>query len=222
VERGFVLVAAGVQASPDDLQDRITFETNAETGTITTDYPGRTGVLFDVTAGFRVRGRLGVAVGVAHATRAGDASVTAEIPHPFFDDQPRTVSGDAGDVSRTETAVHGQLYYDLRPRGAWRLRLFAGPSYFNVEQEIVTDVQADEEYPYDTAEFRSATTSRAKGSAIGLNAGLDVARMFNRRVGVAGSLRYAIASVDLDAGESRTVSANGGGVQAGVGLRILF
>jgi len=222
VERGFVTLGAGVQASPDDLTDRVLFEQNAETGTIDAEYPGRAGLLVDVTAGLRIRGRMGMAVGLGRATRSGPARVTAAIPHPFFDDQPRTVSGEAGDVSRTETVLHTQLYYDLRPRGAWRLRLFAGPSYFNVEQEVVTDVQAAEVYPYDTAEFRSAATARAKGSAIGVNAGLDAARMFTRRTGVFGSFRYAIASVDVDVPGSRNVSTNGGGVQASVGLRVLF
>jgi hypothetical protein len=176
----------------------------------------------DATAGFLVRRRLGIAVGVSHATRAGDAQITAEVPHPFFDDQPRTVSGTASDISRTETAIHGQLYYDMRPRGPWRVRLFAGPSYFSVEQEVVIGVQTDEAYPFDTAEFRGATTRRAKGSAIGLNAGLEAARMFTRRVGIAGSLRYAAASVDLDVEEAQSVSTTGGGLQAGLGLRILF
>jgi hypothetical protein len=222
VERGFVIVGGGVQATAADLTDRILFETNAETGSIDADYPGRTGVLADVTVGMRVRRQVGIAVGVSRAARNGRVQVTAQIPHPFFDEQPRSVSGEAGAISRTETAVHGQLYYDMRPRGRWRVRLFGGPSYFAVEQEVVTGVEADEVYPFDTAEFRRATTARAKGSAVGFNAGLDFARMFNRRVGAGGLVRYSRASVDLDAPAARRVSTDGGGMQATIGLRFLF
>ena len=222
VERGFVIVGGGVQATAADLSDRILFESNAETGSLDADYPGRTGVLVDVTAGMRVRRQVGIAVGVSRTARNGSAQVTAQIPHPFFDDQPRSVSGEAGAISRTETAVHGQLYYDMRPRGPWRVRLFGGPSYFTVEQEVVTGVEADEIYPFDTAEFRRAATARAKGSAVGFNAGLDLARMFNRRVGAGALVRYSRASVDLDAPEARSVSTNGGGMQATLGLRFLF
>jgi hypothetical protein len=222
VERGFVIVGGGVQATAADLTDRILFETNAETGSIDADYPGRTGVLADVTVGMRVRRQVGIAVGVSRAARNGRVQVTAQIPHPFFDEQPRSVSGEAGTISRTETAVHGQLYYDMRPRGRWRVRLFGGPSYFAVEQEVVTGVEADEVYPFDTAEFRRATTARAKGSAVGFNAGLDFARMFNRRVGAGGLVRYSRASVDLDAPAARRVSTDGGGMQATIGLRFLF
>jgi hypothetical protein len=222
VERGFVIVGGGVQATAADLTDRILFESNAETGSIDADYPGRAGVLADVTAGMRVRRQVGIAVGLSRTARNGRAQVTARIPHPFFDDQPRSVAGEAGAISRTETAVHGQLYYDMRPRGPWRVRLFGGPSYFSVEQEVVTGVEADEAYPFDTAAFRRATTARAKGSAAGFNAGLEVARMFNPRVGAGALVRYSRASVGLDAPAARSVSTDGGGMQATIGLRFLF
>ena len=222
VERGFITVGAGLQATAEDLSDRILFESNAETGRLDAEYPGRTGALVDGAAGLRVRGRLGIAVAASHATRTGRAQVTAEMPHPFFDSQPRIVNGDASDINRTETAVHGQLYYDMRPRGPWRVRLFAGPTYVSVEQEVVTGVDVDETYPFDTAEFRRATTATVKGSAIGFNAGLELARMLSARVGASGALRYARAGVDLDAPASRRVSTTGGGMEAAVGLRFLF
>jgi hypothetical protein len=216
------MFGAAAQASAADLTDTVLFEANAETGTIDARYPGKTGVLADVTAGFRVRGRLGIAVGVSRSTSSGTASVSAEIPHPFFDNRDRHVDGDASGISRTETAVHGQLYYDLRPKGPWRLRVFAGPSYFNVEQEVVTSVEAAETFPFDAAEFRSASTARAKGTGIGFNGGVDVARMFSRRIGVGVLIRYARAGFDLNAPDSRRVSTDGGGLQAGGGVRILF
>jgi hypothetical protein len=222
VERGFITVAGGAQASTGDLSDRLLFERYAETGTIEAEYPGWVAVAFDVTAGLLVRGRVGAAVGVSQARRSGSARVAAEIPHPFFANRPRAVSGDAGSIDRIETAVHGQLYYDMRPRGAWRVRLSAGPSYVHVDQEVVTGVQAEEVYPFDTAGFGTAATGRAKGSTIGVNAGLDVARMFTRRVGVSGLVRYAFASLDLEAPDARRVPTDGGGLQAGVGLRLLF
>jgi hypothetical protein len=222
VERGFIGITAGVQASPEELSERVLFERHAETGTIQSDHPGRIGVLAGVTAGMKVGGRVGAAIGVSQARRSAEARITAEIPHPFFDVQPRTVAGTAPGISRIETAIHGQLYYDMQPRGAWRVRLFAGPSYLHVDQETVTDVEVEEVYPFDTAEFRAAVTGRARGSAVGVNAGVDVARMFTRRLGVSGLVRYTVARIDLDAPGSRSVSTDAGGLHAGLGLRILF
>lgn len=222
VERGFVTAGAGWHVAPGALSDRAAFEANAETGSFTADYDGRTGLAIDGTIGLRVRRQLGIAVGVSRATRGGTAAVSAEIPHPFFDDRHRTVDGQSGDVSRTETAAHVQLYYDLRPRGAWGIRLFAGPSYFRVEQELVTAVNALETFPFDTAEFGSVTTNRTDGSGIGVNGGIELARLFTRRVGAAAILRYAGATIDLNAPGSRRVSTDAGGLQAAAGLRVLF
>jgi hypothetical protein len=221
VERGFITVSGGLQTAAA-LTYETAFEANTETGTIQARDSGRAGMLITGEAGFRFHGRLGLALAVTRSTRSGEAAVSAEIPHPFFDDRHRHVEGEAGGVSRTETAAHLQLYYDMRPRGSWRVRLFAGPSYFSAEQEIVTDVQAVEAFPFDTAEFRSATTTSAKGSGVGVHAGLDISRMMTRRLGIGGLVRYALASLDLNAPGSRRVSTDAGGLQTGAGVRILW
>ena len=221
-ERGFITFDAVVQAAAGDLSDRLFFEANAETGTIEAQYPGRTGVGVDGGFGIRVRGRMGVAVAVSHAASSGVASVVAEVPHPFFDDRHRHVEGEAPDISRTETAVHLQLYYDLRPRGPWRAKLFAGPSYFNVEQELVTGVETVEAFPFDTASFGAARTTRVSGSAAGFNAGVDLSRMFGRQIGGGMMVRYARATVDLNAPGPRPVSTDSGGLQVGIGMRLVF
>jgi hypothetical protein len=222
VEHGFIMVNAGAQGAAPKLSDRLEFESNAESGSIDATYPGKTGVLFDGAVGILVRRPLGFAVAVSRSSRTAAAAVTASIPHPFFDDRDRIVDGSAGGISRTETAVHLQAYVDLRPRGGWRVRLFAGPSYFDVEQELVTDVQAREVFPYDTAEFGGATTTHTSGSGIGFHGGIDVARMFTRRAGIGALVRYARASIDLNGTGSRSVSTDGGGLQAAAGLRLSF
>jgi hypothetical protein len=220
--RAFFAVNAEAQAGAADLTDRILFDVNTETATIESRYPGRTGLLIDGGAGLLVWRRLGVAVAFSRGASSASASVAADIPHPFFDDRHRHVEGVASSLNRTEMAAHAQLYYELPMTGRWRARIFAGPSYFHVDQEVVSDVRAVETYPYDSAEFGSATTGRAKGSGVGFNAGADLAWMFTRRIGAGVLLRYAGASLDLNAPASRTVSSDGGGFQGGGGLRILF
>jgi hypothetical protein len=222
VERGFVTIGAGMQAAAERLSEHAQFQINAETGTLDATYPGNSGVLFDAGAGFRIHKAFGIAVAVSRASSAVDADVSAAIPHPFFDNRDRTVTGRERDLTRTETAVHAQLYYDLTPRGRWRAKLFAGPSYFNVEQELVTEVQAIETFPFDTAEFGSATTQRAKGRGLGFHAGVDAARMLTRRLGLGALIRYARASVDLDGPDASGVSTTGGGFQAGASVRMLW
>ena len=102
------------------------------------------------------------------------------------------------------------------------LVLSGGPSWLNVEQELVTDVLYDETYPFDTATFRSAPTRRSKASVTGFNAGADLQWMFGRHIGVGGMVRFIRGSVDLTTENDRRISVRAGGVQAGGGLRIGF
>lgn len=222
VEHGFVSVNVGGLFSPDELSDRVVFEANAETGTLEADYSGRSSGGVDGGFGVLVHRQIGVGVGMSHASRSGSALVRAQVPHPFFDDRHRPVEGDEPGLSRRETAAHAQVYYELKPRGPWRVRLFAGPSYFRVEQELVTGVETMETFPFDTAEFNRATTERVEGSGIGVNAGLDVSRMLSRRAGVGAIVRYTGASIELNAPGGRNVSTNAGGLTAGLGLRVAF
>ena len=143
------------------------------------------------------------------------ASTTSSVPHPFFFNQPREVTGDATGVKRSETAVHVQAMYLVEPGGRLRLVLSGGPSFFTVEQDLVTEVTITETFPFDTAAFASARKSREKGSAAAFNVGADVMWMLNRTLGVGGLVRFSQASVDLDAPANRTISVDAGGVYAG-------
>lgn len=220
--RGFITLTAAAQASPAELTDRIAPEINAETALIETRYPSRAAVVFDGGFGFRLKGRVGAAVTFSHGTSSGNAVVRASVPHPFFDDQDRPVEGDASGMSRTESAAHLQVFYELPVARRWAVRLFGGPSYIRLEQELVRNVTVEETFPYDTAVFQSAVTGAAKGSGIGFNVGADASWMFARRVGAGLLVRYARAGLELSAPDRATVSSDGGGVQAGAGIRFVF
>ena len=211
----------GVQ-TVGSMADRFTFEQHAEDGSIDAGYPGITAGLVDVSAGVRIWKRLGIGAGVTRAFASGEATVRAEVPHPFFIDQHRSVEGTATDMSRDETAVHVQVYWEPRMTGRLQFRLFAGPSFIDVQQELVDGVDVTESYPFDDAAFRNARVGGASGSGIGGHAGVDLSWMPARQFGAGVLLRYARAGVDLNAPASRTVSSDAGGFQAGIGMRVVF
>jgi hypothetical protein len=91
-----------------------------------------------------------------------------------------------------------------------------------VAQQVVTGITVDEEYPFDTATFRSATTARARGSAPGFNAGVDLSRMLTRRLAANAMVRFSRGTLDVDAGNARRVATKAGGAQAGAGIRVSF
>jgi hypothetical protein len=221
-ERVLISVNGAYQPTKNDFSDRFEFQKNLETGTTDVDYPVKGGFVFDAGASFRFWKNLAAGVSVSSFTRDDIASTTSSIPHPFFFQQPRTVTGDATGVKRTETAVHVQAVYLVNPGGKLRMAFSGGPTFFTLEQDLVTEVTVTETYPYDTAAFASADKRRESGSTVTFNVGADVMWMLSRNVGVGGLVRFSPASVDLDAPNNRTISVDAGGVYAGGGLRLLF
>lgn len=219
--RGFVSVNGGIQGGAS-LADTFTVEQYAEDGSVRVEYPGRSATMLDVSAGLRVWQRVGIAAGLTRTTSSADAAVRADVPHPFFLDRARTVEGTATDLSRDETGVHVQLYWEPKIAGKLRVRFFAGPSWIDLTQDLVEGVEVNEVYPYDETTFRAARTRQASGSGVGVHGGADLSWMVTRRVGAGVLLRYAAASVDLNASPTRTVSSDAGGFQAGAGVRVLF
>jgi hypothetical protein len=219
--RSFVSVSAGIQGG-SSLTDTFTVEQYAEDGTVRAEYPGTTATLFEAAAGTRIWRRIGIGAAVTRTSSSADASVQAEVPHPFFLNQPRSVEGSATDMSRDETGVHVQVYWEPRLTGRLRVRLFAGPSFIDVKQDLVEGLDVNEVYPYDETTFRSARVRQASGSGVGGHGGVDLSWMLSRQFGAGVLVRYAAASVDLNAPASRTVSSDAGGLQAGAGIRVVF
>ena len=221
-ERVHISVNGAFQATSNDFSDRFTFEESLETGSTDSDYPVESGFVFDVGGGYRLFGNLGAGVAVSYFTKAGTAATTSSFPHPFFFNRPRAVTGDATNLTRTETAVHVHAMYLVNPGGKLRMIFSGGPSFLNVKQDIVAEVLISETFPFDEAAFSSARSEEAKGSKVAFNVGADVLWMFAPRFGVGGLVRFSRASVDLDAPGGRTIPVDAGGVYAGGGVRLLF
>ena len=97
---------------------------------------------------------------------------------------------------------------------------FAGPTLFNVEQQLVTDVNFTHAYPFDTATFSSAVTSRQSASTIGFNVGADVTWYFTAHVGIGWFTRYSRATLELPSAGNGTLDTRAGGLHTAGGLRL--
>ncbi len=217
-----VSVNAGYQAATNDFSDRVTFEVYKEQGTTEAQYPVRGDVLFDAGGSVRIWKRLGAGVTVSRYTRNAAVHTVSRVPHPLYLEQPREMIGDPGGITRAETSAHVQILYLLPTPGRLRITAAAGPSYINVEQDLIAMVRYQDTYPFDVATFTGADTRRARRGAAGFNVGADATWMFNRTFGAGGVVRFTRATVTLNAPENRTLSVDAGGTQAGVGIRIRF
>ena len=220
-ERIWVSASGGIQSGGTGFDDAFERPLYTETERVTVEYPVKGGGLFAVQGGYRVWNRLTVGAGVTRYSRRADAHVNAQLPHPFFDNQFREVDGTTSAL-RGETATHVLIGWMQPLSDRLRLILTAGPSFIDVEQTVVTEVEFSETYPYDTAEFTGATTRRATQRGTGFNAGADVTWMFSRRVGAGGLVQVTRARVQLDVAPDRAVRVDAGGVQAAAGIRFFF
>ena len=221
-ERWFISINGAYGVETQTFDDRATFVANAEEGRFETNYTKKAGPMLDVSGGFLVRPRIGVGAAVSHYTRSTPVTVVASVPHPFYFDRMRPITGDVGGLMRKELGVH------LHARGVFpvnptlTIAVFGGPSYFGVSQDVVTSFAYADAFPFDEARFERAMTAKSSRSAMGFNAGGDIAIFLTSRAGIGLSAQFSRATVDMPSANGGTTRMKVGGVSTGAGLRLRF
>jgi hypothetical protein len=217
-----ISVNVGVQTGASKLTESNAIPSNGgELETIRVDHAVKTPLGFDVGAAIRIVPRLWLGVHYATAAMKPSASISAAIPHPILFNAPRTVQGSIDGVAHTEQNVHVDLMYAL-PLRALDVKVMAGPTFFNLRQDFVSGVSINETFPFDTATFAGATTTRLSNSALGFNAGVDISRALSSRIGIGGLIRYSRADVKFDDPNTGQDTVTAGGVEAVAGIRLKF
>jgi hypothetical protein len=219
-----VSVNGGVQLSSIGFDSSAAKTVYLETAVIGGSYDVTHGLAIDGGVSVRLAGNVGVALAVSSFMQEHDAAVSAAIPHPFFFRTPRTITGTAPSLRHDEVVTHLQGSYTLHPSRRVDLLLSAGPSFFHVRQEVVTDIAFTDTYPYDAPAFTSASAQRVTAkNKVGYNAGADVGMRLARHAGVGASVRFSRANVSLAMPSgTATVSMDAGGTQVTGGLRLYF
>jgi len=219
-ERLFFSAGVLFPVNSNDFTDTATIRRNVENGQLETSYDVGGGLAFDASGSYLVWRQLALGVGLTVFSASTTTTIDAQVPHPFFFNQPRAVTGEF-DGDRSETAVHIQAKWLVPVNTNMLVTIFGGPSFFKVEQDIVDDFDYSESYPFDTATFTRAIASSQSESAVGVNVGGDVAYYFSRNVGVGGTVQYSSGTVEMTV-PSGTADVKAGGLQAGGGIRLRF
>jgi len=220
-DRVRVNLDAAQQSTATEFTATTTFVEFHEQGQITTEHRVKTGPVFVGGLSVRVWKQLALGAAFSYYSKATAANVVAQLPHPFLFEHPRTASGAASGLKRTEMASHVIIGWIIPATDRMELIVSGGPTVFQVNQDLATRVSYTHIYPYDEAQFTDVTSQRAKDSTVGVHAGADVIWKFSQRVGVGGTLRYARGTLDTAIG-SDSVSFDVGGLHAGGGLRLIF
>jgi hypothetical protein len=201
-----------------------TFETtsaptiNQETARLTTRATLPKGPLVDVTVGGRVKGNLGIGFGFSYYERNVDGRVVGEVPHPFFFNQPRRLDATLP-LDHQNLAIHMHAMWLLPLSPSFQMAVFGGPTYFQVKQQSITDVQLQDDYPFDEIGLAEGSAALEQTTRWGLNAGIDASHFFSRYVGVGGMVRYSRSQLGAGSGASEFEV---GGLQVGAGIRFRY
>ncbi|MEO8481817.1 MAG: hypothetical protein ABI634_06370 [Acidobacteriota bacterium] len=214
-------INGGVSALAHTFSQTVVLPVNGENGSLSVGYKQKSAPLIDASVGFRLRRQLSVSVAFSRSSRRAGADVTADIPHPFFFNQFRNIQGSVGGARHRESAVHVDVMWTLPTVSGLEVNVFAGPTFLSVRQDLVSTVTYDETYPFDSATFTGAPTTGRSKSAVGFNAGVDVAKYLTRSFGIGGILRASGATAKLDS-PLGAVSVKAGGLEAGAGIRLRF
>jgi hypothetical protein len=170
--------------------------------------------------------RIGVGLSISRVSRKDPADLFISIPDPdFFNNNGEDTGPTDTDLERSERAVHVQAVVDLVSTPRLRVRAFAGPTAFSVEQHTIEDIT----YTQVTPGFNNIITIvgfeavARKDSAWGAHGGADVSYFFTNRLGVGGFFRISRATVELDDMGGAVVSEiKVGGAEFGGGARLRF
>jgi hypothetical protein len=218
-KRSFISASGGYLPSILNFDATSSFTVFVEEGTRNITYETRQTPLLDVSGGGEIQRNLFVAVAVSWAKGKVDADINEQVPHPFYFDQKRTLEGTAEKLSREEIAGHFQLAKRAPLTRRVSFVLGAGPSVFRLKQAFVTDVTYNETYPFDSVEFRGATTTEQRKTGWGGNVQLNVVTMLSRQAGIDVLIRYSRGFVNFPGSAGSTTRVPTGGLHVAIGLR---
>jgi len=212
-------VSAGTRSTASDFSQLVTFEAYSEQGSLTTSYSVTQQPLVNAGVTVRIWRSFGAGLEGSYLRNSFPAQITALVPHPLLVNQPRTVSGSAT-VSNRQLATHLEAVYWIHRSNRLEVLASGGPSLVRTDQDFVSDVSYTQTFPYNTATFTGATTSRQRKSGTGANVGAEVGWRLAGPFGVAALARYSRVTYHFPTIGAASVPL--GGLDVGGGVRLLF
>lgn len=226
-DRVFLNIGFGVESGSTDANDTKQYTLYEETATTNTSTSWTSGSFFGGGVDFRIFRNLTVGVSYHQETNTSDTVITGSVPHPIFFNRPRNFPADtkAGGLQRRENATHVSFGWIVPIGAKLDVLVSGGPSFFRLQQEVVSDVTIAERGGDFTQLVVQPTEVNEKRSTTGYNVGADVTYVFwqndSVRIGGGGFVRYAAAKTDVRLLVS-DFDTTVGGIQFGFGARIRF
>jgi hypothetical protein len=226
IDRGYVNINVAFDSGSGSLDDSVTFRQYDDNGTKSVAATQDSGALFDFAVGGRVWRNVAAGIGFHRGSTDGEGIATISVPSPVSFSLPaRTASVPLTELERTERAIHLQIGYMFPINDKLDVLVLGGPSFFHLNQDVVSDVNFSEVGPPFTAINAVPVVTERSDSVTGVNIGADVTYKLRDTTGVAvgvgGFLRYSGAGADVLVMQNEADS-DVGGVQIGFGVRFRF
>ncbi len=229
-ERGWIDVNFGVAvAATKTFETELQLPLYSETATARATYSNPTGAEFDFGGGVMFTRQAGVGISFTGTAHQDTAQLYVNVPHPFaFDAFASDSKPTNTKLQRVEGGVNIQFMVVAPVSPRVRVRLFGGPSYLRVQQDMVQAIHYDQSFlvflPANAVEITTYdTVGKVEGAGWGFHVGGDVSMFFTRVVGIGAFARFSHATVSLDDPLSGgAIDVKAGGFQAGGGLRLKF
>ncbi len=198
------------------------FELFQEQAFINAEYNDAQAEGIEIGGVFMIKGPLGVGGSVELFRNDRDAAFEALLPHPFFFEQFREISGSRSDLSHEETAVHLNAVFSTHWGDAFFLDISGGPSLFLTRTEVLLDVLYAEDFPFDAVIPLGAESTVFESQPLGFNLGASATYRVVGPIGVDFGVRFSRGRVRVSPADGRVIEFDAGGVRAAAGVRFLF
>ena len=205
-----------------DFTDTRRFELFLEGAIFDQRYRSPESLGIEVGAFVRIKGPIGFGASVELMRNDNEAAYSAVLPHPFYFERNRELSGRLSGLVHEEQALHLNAVLSKTWAGRLTVDFFGGPSLFLTKTEVLVDVPYTETYPYDTVVPGNVETRLLKDDPLGYNVGAGATLRLAGPLGLDFGFRYSKAQIRLGPSEERTIEFLAGGLRFGAGLRFLF
>lgn len=223
--RAFANINFGYQGQSQDFTQSGQFSFQDETGTFDASHDFGGGGFFEIGGGYEIFRNFSIGASYAQRSKSSrDVTINALVPHPHFFDTFIEASGTVTDLEHGERAIHLQAMWHIPLTVEFDVTLFAGPSFFTVEEDLIESVTPTE-VGVDPPQYNldATTVSTQKESTVGINIGLDTRYMFTRNIGLGAMLRFTRGSVTLTSPSgSDDIKSDAGGFEIAGGVRFRF
>ena len=217
-----MFVNGAVGTSPLEFGESRSYELFKEDALVDHRYQDPTGRGVEIGGLLRVKGPVGVSAAVELYKSDREAAYAAFLPHPFFYERPRELSGIRSDLTHEEQALHLGAVFSTNWGRRFSVDVFGGPSLFFTRTEVLGELLYSEVYPFDGVVPLGVESQVFEDHPWGYNVGASATVRVISRFGLDIGIRFSRARIQLFPTENRAVEFDAGGLRAGAGLRFIF